>query len=366
MERWNKLGLTLLLAAGLTACGGESAVSEPPSESPTPAVVETSPAETPEAVTFDTVYDGLVERTAALAAGRVNMGEETPAQGETGIWEALLSGGAVGYYMGDLSGDGVPELAIVCAGGNEDPCLGREVLALYTAVDGAPLLTFEGVARSSYAWLGDGRFLYRGSAGMGYSLFGVYALSADGAELVCEDLWFTWEKEESADGVGYYHNTTGLWDPEQAEELDLTAEEFWRTAEELESREQDLELTPFPGRTEPVQVEWQPEGDTDWAFSFTADTTEYSAPVRFTAERELENFKFLSLLPVMDEEGTLSFETETLFSLKTLPPEQPLVVELTFYGDTPCYGISYMDNGAEHRMALDMSGMDGSLFLWEF
>ena len=300
MKRWNKLGLTLLLAAGLTACGGgESAVSEPPVESPTPAVVETSPA----AVTFDTVYDGLVERTAALAAGRVNMGEETPAQGETGIWEAVLSGGAMGYFVGDLSGDGVPELAIVCAGETEEPCLGREVLALYTAVDGDPLLTFEGIARSSYTWLGNGRFLYRGSAGAGYSLFGVYALSLDGTELVCEDLWFTWEKEGSADGLGYYHNTTGIWDPEQAEELDLTAEEFWRTAEELEGREQDLELTLFPGRTEPVKVEWLPEGDTDWAISFTADTTEYSTPVRFTTERELQDFKFLSLLPVMDEEG---------------------------------------------------------------
>lgn len=43
------------------------------------------------------------------------------------------------------------------------------------------------------------------------------------------------------------------------------------------------------------------------------------------------------------------------------------VAGLEFPGDMPSNGISYVDaDGVTRNFAVDMSGMDGSLFLWEF
>ena len=43
------------------------------------------------------------------------------------------------------------------------------------------------------------------------------------------------------------------------------------------------------------------------------------------------------------------------------------MVKTVFYGLIPNNGISYVDEtGATRTFAVDMSGEDGSLYLWEF
>lgn len=47
-------------------------------------------------------------------------------------------------------------------------------------------------------------------------------------------------------------------------------------------------------------------------------------------------------------------------------PERPLVVRMTFPGDLPAYGVSYVDAQEDvHHLLLDISGKDGSLMLRE-
>lgn len=88
----------------------------------------------------------------------------------------------------------------------------------------------------------------------------------------------------------------------------------------------------------------------------------------FTAEKTVTDFKVLALTSFdIDENGNTTFSTETVYEQPELTPDRPLLAGLVFLGDIPNNGISYVDeNGVEKRYAVDMSGRDGSLFLWEF
>lgn len=101
---------------------------------------------------------------------------------------------------------------------------------------------------------------------------------------------------------------------------------------------------------------------------FTAVEGDPAVRAMFLADVAVRDFKFLSLeLQDVTEDGKPKFGVKELYSQKELTPERPLVVTLVFYGDSPSYGISYVDTDGEIRnYALNMSGMDGSLFLLEF
>ena len=58
------------------------------------------------------------------------------------------------------------------------------------------------------------------------------------------------------------------------------------------------------------------------------------------------------------------FEKEVLYETETLSEDCPLLVKMTFFGTIPSYGIAYTDkDGKEKQFSVEMSGVDGSLFL---
>ena len=105
-----------------------------------------------------------------------------------------------------------------------------------------------------------------------------------------------------------------------------------------------------------------PEHDT-----FIADATEPQVKVLFSTERGVRDFKVLALtLENVDKDGKITFSVKELYALDKLTPERPLMVGLTFFGTIPHYGIAYADeNGVTRSFAVDESGEDGSLYLWE-
>ena len=90
--------------------------------------------------------------------------------------------------------------------------------------------------------------------------------------------------------------------------------------------------------------------------------------VLFTTNKTVSDFKILHLTcETIDDDGNITFAVEETYSQPELTPDRPLVAGLEFPGDMPSNGISYVDaDGVTRKYAVDMSGMDGSLFLWEF
>lgn len=119
---------------------------------------------------------------------------------------------------------------------------------------------------------------------------------------------------------------------------------------------------PVPAR---VTVSYAEEGALPEKCSvFVADGGEYAVQLVCAASGPVTDFRVLSLVMTdFRDDGPVFAETE-LYRQETLTPDCPLAVTLTFAGDLPNNGISYVDDTGETlRFALSMSGEDGSLLL---
>lgn len=116
-----------------------------------------------------------------------------------------------------------------------------------------------------------------------------------------------------------------------------------------------------------VYASWA-ENTEDLTFdSFTADDGEPSARVLLTASAPVSDFRVLALTVGSMGEAGVTYQTKELYRQDALTPERPLLLTTVFHGDTPNLGIAYVDgNGTEQRFALDISGMDGSVYLSSF
>lgn len=393
--RWTKFTLWLLAAALLVlcACGaktGEPSIGDltrPPVEQTTPEPAEPKPEQEPattkgkskgdktasgkvDADKLETpepdgallaAYEAILERSVeVLASG----GDIETGDGEMGLLEAAYQDAdSVGYAIEDLNADGVPELIL-------GPADGSSIYALYTGSGSEPVLLLEGWARNYWQYLGGGRFYVFGAGGVSYNMVGTFVLPRDGRELVCEDFYFTYELDESFEEFGVFHNTEGLWDTSVSEQLDMTYDDLWALDEEWSAQAQPLDLThldvPISGPQ--VQVLW---ADGEWNGDYERvdlSSGEPSSAVLFLADSPVMDFRILSLfVEDITEDGSITFSSGTLCHLDVLSADCALVADLTFHGDLPCYGISYIDaNGAFWRFAIEISGYDGSISLSEF
>ena len=388
MKRFAAILLSILLLAVLTACGGQPAASgspdgeeSPPAHTPGLQIPEKggkkpvgtkAPEQTSEQATDpDLVYSELVERFRTLVSDP--FGQDSDKPGEMGVLEFARAAGdnavyEMGYLIEDLSGDGIPELAV---GG-----LNGMTNALYTLVDGKPELVFEGWYRSSYVYMGDGHFYYYGANSAAENGQGVFYLTKDGTELECESFLFTGLNRDG--DLDVYYNETGSWDPAESEKSDMTAEDFWA----LDPAGEPLPLTPFSGTGGgsasgsefPVSVRYLTEAgdvDCDWVTLYDGDG---AASLLFTTDSPVTEFTVLTLeLKDFTETGAAIFSASPVVLEKgvdSLPEVMtagtPVAVQLGFMGTIPNYGISYVDGGGNlRRFALVQSGYDGSVLLEE-
>ncbi len=135
----------------------------------------------------------------------------------------------IGYVLTDLNGDDVPELLI---GENVFQTAGEVSMFYggYSIVDDAPYCFLDGYARSSYEWLGDGKFLYYGSNSAMSSMYGQCYLGPDGTEFLWDDFYFS---EEINGSSSYFHNTSGITDIDQSEKMDISGMDFWNKMDEF-------------------------------------------------------------------------------------------------------------------------------------
>lgn len=388
MKRYVVFFLSILMLATLTACDEQPAVSSLPSSeesSPVgtpdqqipeqrdkkPVVTEEMEQTSEQATDSDLAYSELVERFRTLVSDP--FGQDSDKPGEMGVLETARAVGEnavyeMGYLIEDLSGDGIPELAV---GG-----LYGMTNALYTLVDGKPELVFEGWYRSSYVYMGDGHFYYYGFNSAAENGQGVFYLTKDGTKLECESFLFTGLNSDG--NIEVYYNETGSWDLAESEQSDMTAEDFWA----LDPAGEPLPLTPFSGTDggsanefrAPVSIQYLTEAgdvDCDWVTLYDGDG---ATLLLFTTDSPVTEFTVLTLeLKDFTETGAAIFSAmpvvleEGLDSLpEVMTANTPVAVQLGFMGTIPNYGISYVDGGGNlRRFAIEVSGYDGSLLLRE-
>lgn len=347
-------------------------------------------------IQYDEYYATIIENTYDL----ITKGAEQAAvyDGQAGIAEAVESLGkeealkTIGYAIQDLSGDGVPELAIGEISDNNDS--GFAIYALYTYEENGPHLVVDGSYRNRYDWMGNGQILNQGSAGAMYAIFGTFTLAKNGMTMECDDFYFTAEKDETTGEIGFYHNNTGDIDTESSEEMAVTADEFFEIQDNLALKRELITFIPFSQcgngeentdadaddetedeadvkvSTSTVSVQYADEemlaNETAYA-ECIADESEYAVKILFTTDGRVNNFKFFSIvIDDVDENGKLIYTPGDIYTSEVFASDYPLVATLTFWGDTPSYGISYEDeSGTLHTFLLEQSGFDGSLILIE-
>ena len=220
----------------------ESATEEEPApeaEEPEESEEEAPPVD-PEAL-----YHDVIAHLYAIAASEE---EFEGAPGDYGVYEVAIYDGLdhLGYTFQDLNGDDVPELLI---GEIYDPDdkVGQRIIDIFTCASMKPQLVEEGGMRDRYYLLNDGKTIYNeGSSGAAYSIFAILRLPSLGQELVWEDFYFTYEREEgNYEDIGYYHNTTGIYDKSMAEEMDITDEAFWDLMSEYADQIQEIDFYSF-------------------------------------------------------------------------------------------------------------------------
>ena len=174
----------------------------------------------------EVLYDGMKSvRDAALAFGDDELDK-------------------IGYVRMDLNGDGNDELFIGYFDGDGSSDVQNEIYAAFTG-DGESLTPlFEKQTRTTFAMTDAGTFYFYGSDDAKYFIFAEYQLTDDG-NIVCKDFYFTYPKNNDLNNFVYYHNTTGVWDPAESEEIQMTPEEFEQKRKELAARTVSMEDVKF-------------------------------------------------------------------------------------------------------------------------
>lgn len=128
--------------------------------------------------------------------------------------EATLSN--VGYCLLDLDDNGIDEL-VICEASGDEP---SRILALYTLRDQEPTLLVEGLVRDRYYILNDNKIYNEGSGGAAYTIFGTYHISQDGKTLEVENCIFSdYEDVNDMNSWGWFKSTQAYGDPSNSEKL---------------------------------------------------------------------------------------------------------------------------------------------------
>lgn len=366
--------------SGNTGSSNQSTLSEG-TQSTVESTETSSTTESNTDVDYNTVYNNVLDTFYNVITS--DSDEYDPKEGEIGVFEAVKNKGknyalaSVGYVIDDISGDNIPELLIVGADEYKDSiCYGKNVYAAYTCVDKVPTLIFEGAYRSSYRILDKGKFLHIGSNGAMCTFYGTYDISNDGKELVCNDFYFTYEKDSNGSEIGYYHNTTGELDKSKSEEMSISADAFDKKMEDYISSAKNTAITSFDNYKGDSKLELSDTVNVSWTDAlqkgaahdeFITGYSDSMVDLLFTTDSRVNNFKVLSLeFEDVDSDGNMKYKTKELYSLVLLTNDYPLVFSLTIYGDLPSYGISYEDSqGKTKTFAVAFSGEDGSPMLME-
>ena len=188
-----------------------------------------------------------IECEVAYKDSLVNINEAISSSGDAenlidgmyGVYEAAKELGdaaadTIGYVYSDMDKDGKEELLIGNFEGTGSPDVKNEIYAAFSH-DGDNLEPlYEKQKRNTFALTDTGTFYFHGSDGVKYHIVAEYEMTEEG--IVCKDFYFTYPIDGDGNNMGYYHNTTGVWDSEGSEQIDMTFEQLEEIRKELAAR----------------------------------------------------------------------------------------------------------------------------------
>lgn len=165
--------------------------------------------------------------------------EENMIDGMYGVREAIQALGdeaadTVGYAYTDLNQDGQKELLIGNFTGAGTADTKNEIYGAYTYHMGFLEPLFEKQKRNTYALTDTGTLYFHGSDGVAFHIVAEYEMTEEG--IVCKDFYFSYPKYGDINELEYFHNTTGEWDPDVSEKVDMTFEQLEQIRKELAAR----------------------------------------------------------------------------------------------------------------------------------
>ena len=363
-----------------TTAAFTEATTEATTEAKTEATTEATEEQTK--TDYEEVYSDVIHHIYDLLVSDADELEDVSDE-DVGIYEVKMAGDIsyalqnVGYTLMDISQDGVPELIIADAGGS--------ILAIYTCDGQTPEYVVSGKTRSYKRLLKDGKTIYeQSSGGAALYLFGKFHLSENGKKIEWEECYFTYP--DDAFNMHYYYNTTGLWEPDKAEELNITDEEFYAKDNLTEdSYMLDLGLTMFadmPGGTYNVSggavngseqatgtgVEVMPAENCRMRLSNAtvidiSDGENWSEIAFLPVDGSVTDIYFYEIEYSDSSENNQWFkEVRELSYIPVIKEDEPLVAKISFPGDIPTTGFSFVDaTGTVWRYTICLSGFDGSV-----
>ena len=150
----------------------------------------------------------------------------------------------IGFVFRDINADGKEELFVGCFDTEGSNGVNNEIYAAFSDDGDSLTPLFEKQKRNTFALTDTGTFYFYGSDGSKFHIIAEYELTMDEG-LVCKDFYFTYPKNQDKDEFGYYHNTSGLWDPACSQELDMTPDAFDEIRKNFEKRTVSLDDVKF-------------------------------------------------------------------------------------------------------------------------
>ena len=217
-------------------------IEEQAQSSETP--IQQSPSDDSEPDTDDITAYGSVIEPYKVAYETGNSGNAEYAW-NNGLSEMMAYSSAVGYALEDLDGNGIRELII--AGLGTDDFSEKNIYALYTLEDGAPLPIAVSSARMRYYLQSDNTIRYVGSSGAFHTNIVRSRLNGSSMEVI--DMLFT-TAETNPDGsfyaVCYYQQGDSEQIPSE-KSVKISEEEFRARLEQMEADTVMPELTQIAG-----------------------------------------------------------------------------------------------------------------------
>ncbi len=174
-----------------------------------------------------------------------------------GILEAVMNGDkndnlkSIGYYVGDITDDGIPELIVgtipdfdfISKLDEESQpfiCKGNDIYLIMSLKDGKPVTVKEGSARNQICTLPDNTFINGGSGGYAYIIRGKFTLGKDGTQLSWSDYYFSEPADQESDKINVYYNKTGESKSSSSQKVSMTFDDLYNLWKDWVSQSKPL------------------------------------------------------------------------------------------------------------------------------